>query len=338
MDDFFNFNGLMNVGTRWLLDAALHHAYVFLMILFRLSGLMTTGPIFSQSVVPARARVCLILALSCLLAPQMQDSFQQMLASYDRNQDGRLTATEAPQHMQQRVLNVAAELNIDPELGVSIRALATAPVMQHSNSDLLQSAASEFGLGFIMGLGVMIVLSGLQLAGQIIDQQIGIDAASVLNPDLGGAALTSQTFFMLGGVAILLMQPLGGHLMLLGALMETFDTIPVGHIADFSTIHVLLTELIHKSLVLSVQVCSPLLATMSLITLSMGYLGHSVPQFNQLVIGMPIRSLVGIFVLALTLSGSTRAVIDVIPDAIRHVQEALDAEHHQVVTQFERPN
>lgn len=325
MDDFFNLDGMLNLGTRWFLDAALRHIYVFLMVLFRLSGLMTTGPIFSQSVVPPRARVGLIVALSCMLTPLMQDSLQHMLASYDRNQDGRLTLAEAPQHMRQRVLNVAAETKVDPEAGVPILKLANVPIAQYANSELLRSAASEFGLGFVLGLGVMIVLTGLQLAGQIIDQQIGIDAASVLNPDLGGAALSSQTFFMLGSVAILLMEPMGGHLMLLEALTESFDSIPIGHVAEFSTLHVLVTELIHKSLVLGVQVCSPLLATMSLVTLSMGYLGHSVPQFNQLVVGMPIRSLIGILVLAMTLSGTARVVIDTVPDAIHHIQDVLES-------------
>ena len=81
--------------------------------------------------------------------------------------------------------------------------------------------------------------------------------------------------------------------------------------------------MIVAALLLAVQVCGPLLATMSLVTLSMGYLGHSVPQFNQLVIGMPIRSLVGVLVLLLTLSGTSRVVIDAVPETIQQIERAL---------------
>ena len=65
------------------------------------------------------------------------------------------------------------------------------------------------------------------------------------------------------------------------------------------------------------------MATMGLVTISMGFLGHSVPQINQLVVGFPVRSLAGMFVLTLILSGTGRYVVDSVPTVIDDVQLAI---------------
>ncbi len=272
--DNFSIEGLMNLASRQVLDGAVRCFFVFILVLLRVSGLMMTGPIFGQSVVPVRARLMLILALTGVLSPVLCDN---------------------------------ASMPLPTEM-----------------SGLLLVVSSEFVLGLLLGLGTMIVLSGLQLAGQIVDQQIGIQYGSIINPDLGGqAAISSQMFFMLGGLAVLLMEPLGGHLMLVQTLIETFDAMPVGQAVVFSGTPMLLTDMVHKSLLLAVQVAAPVLATMSLMTVCLGYLGHSVPQFNQLAVGFPIRAAVGILVLAVTLTGVARVVVDAVPESMQQMQMAL---------------
>ena len=167
-------------------------------------------------------------------------------------------------------------------------------------------------------------MSGLQLAGQIIDQQLSLEFGSIVNPDLhGSASVSSQMFFLLGGATLLVMEPLNGHLMMLSVLIETFDALPVGQAVLFSGTPGLFTELVQKSLLLGVQVAAPVIATMSLVSLAMGYLGHSVPQINQMVVGFPIRSMMGLVILMATFSGATRAIVDVVPEAIYTLQMAL---------------
>ena len=61
---------------------------------------------------------------------------------------------------------------------------------------------------------------------------------------------------------------------------------------------------------------------MSLVALTMGFLGHTVPQVNVLVIGFPVRAMVSLLVLSATFSGASRAVVDIVPgviDQLRHV-------------------
>ena len=84
-----------------------------------------------------------------------------------------------------------------------------------------------------------------------------------------------------------------------------------------------LRDLVHLSLVLAVQVAAPMLAIMSLIALTMGFLGHTVPQINVLVVGFPIRALANMLILLLTLSGAARLVVDLVPAVIDNMRGIL---------------
>jgi flagellar biosynthetic protein FliR len=57
----------------------------------------------------------------------------------------------------------------------------------------------------------------------------------------------------------------------------------------------------------------------------MGFLGHSVPQINVLVIGFPIRVLVSLLVLTASLSGIARTVVDLVPSTIDALVRAISA-------------
>ncbi|NQV25477.1 MAG: flagellar biosynthetic protein FliR [Rhodopirellula sp.] len=332
MDGFID--DVSGFWTRQLLDVAVRHFYLFILIAIRLSGLFAVGPIFSQTTIPINIRVLLVLTLGFVLTPVVQQGAGQDIAKHDRNQDGFLSESEVPPFLQGRFQSLADSLNDSPnedaELqhpshpAVPVSAFSSFFLAPETLTELLRDIAAEFSLGFLLGLGVTVFLSGLQLAGQLIDQQLGLEFGSVVNPDLqGGASISSQTFFLLGGVCLLVMTPLNGHLMMLSALFETFEAMPVGEAFLFSDAHILFTELIQKSLLLAVQVAAPIMATMGLVTISMGFLGHSVPQINQLVVGFPVRSLAGMLVLSLTLSGTGRYVVDSVPTVINDIQLAI---------------
>lgn len=331
MDGFIN--EVSGFWTRQLLDVAVQHFYMFILIAIRLSGLFAVGPIFSQTSIPINIRVLLVLTLGFVMTPVIQQGVGKDVAQYDQNRDSFLSEIEVPPFLQGRFQHLleaseradeASNLSRSQPQTVAVSAFSSFFVAPESLTELLRDIFTEFTLGFLLGLGVTVFLSGLQLAGQLIDQQLGLEFGQVVNPDLqGGASISSQTFFLLGGVCLLVMTPLNGHLMMLSALFETFDAMPVGGAFLFSDAHVLFTELVQKSLLLAVQVAAPIMATMGLVTISMGFLGHSVPQINQLVVGFPVRSLAGMLVLTLSLSGTGRYVVDSVPSVINDIQLAI---------------
>ncbi|MCA9040684.1 MAG: flagellar biosynthetic protein FliR, partial [Planctomycetaceae bacterium] len=67
----------------------------------------------------------------------------------------------------------------------------------------------------------------------------------------------------------------------------------------------------------------PLLAATSLVSLTMGYLGHSVPQVNVLMIGFAVRSAVNLFVLLFCLSSGGETIVELLPQVIDQVSSSL---------------
>jgi len=55
---------------------------------------------------------------------------------------------------------------------------------------------------------------------------------------------------------------------------------------------------------------------MSLVALTMGFLGHSVPQINVLIVGFPVRASISLLILIASLSGIARAAVDLVPTTI----------------------
>ena len=81
--------------------------------------------------------------------------------------------------------------------------------------ELAWSGVAELLLGALLGLGAGLVLSGLELAGTLIDQQSGLALSQVLNPVSGEASsVTGHLLMLLGGAVFLLLTPTGGDLLL----------------------------------------------------------------------------------------------------------------------------
>lgn len=312
---------LVDWTRQTLFQSAMLNFYAFTLVLARMSGLTTIGPFFGQSVVPVNVRVLLVLTLSFLITPTLHDQTRAAFFRLDTDADGRLTSAEIPEHLHDEFEEILGRPGNFGQQSLSIDEFVFTPQIPTSLLDFAWIIITEFALGAILGLGVTTILSGLQLAGQLIDQQAGLALGEVFNPGLDlEASMTGQTLYLLGTTVLLVMEPLNGHLLIASTLMETFQSLPVGH-AFVSTDSIdFLSQLVHLSLVLAVRVAAPLLATMTLVALSMGYLGHSVPQINLLVVGFPIRAIISLLILAVTITNAGQITIEAVTAVIEELR------------------
>ena len=234
-------------------------------------------------------------------------------------------------------LRVAGLMTVGPVFGVPVvpanvrvllsvaAALIVAPALPPAAppagvAGLLATGVTEFAVGFALGLGVLTILSGLQLAGELIDQQVGTALGEVFNPGLDvGASASGTLLYLLGTTVFLTLPPLDGHLRVFAALLETFRTLPPGD-GGYAPSAEFFTALLHGSTVLALRVAAPTLAVMSLVALATGFLGRTVPQINVLVLGFPVRAAAGLLVLGLTLSPAGDVLVDTLDatlDALR---------------------
>lgn len=307
-----------------LLSMGIAQFYLFSLVFVRVSGLMLIGPLLGQAAVPAQTRVLLILACTLLVTPALPNQAQRAFGRLDRNQDGRLAKEEVPPVLQVHFETLNSELGKPKDFAITRNEWSYRFEAPH---DLLAwgiAGVRELTFGFVLGLGLTIVFSGLQLAGELIDQQTGIGLSGVFNPGFDmSAGVSGQALYQLGVIVFLTMPPISGHLLMISALLDTFQVVPVGEAWVGQSAVDLMSDLVHQSLVLGIQVAAPVLVAMAFTALTMGFLGHTVPQINVLNLGFPVRAIINICVLSLSLAGTAYLLIELIPVAIQQLKFQL---------------
>lgn len=310
--------------SRALVDSALVDVARFVLVLVRLSGLMIIGPFFGQTTVPANVRVFLVIALALIITPALPSQLQRGFERLDENGDGELVQEETPPGLEQRRNAILQARHRHPDDGIhadDYRTMAAPPL------NLIEFAGAilgELSLGFLLGLGVLTILSGLQLAGQIVDQQAGFSLGEIINPDFDStASVSGQSLFSLGMTMFLVFEPLGGHLTMLRTVIQTFETLPIGEAFISRSAIELVGTLVQQSLLLGLRVAAPLVITMSLVDLTLGFLGHSVPQVNLQAVGYAARASLCLFFLSIMLTGVPEALMAAVPSAVESLRDAL---------------
>lgn len=157
----------------------------------------------------------------------------------------------------------------------------------------------EIFIGFLLGMAVNFFLYIPQLAGSMIDTQMGMTMNQMY--DAGSAANMSVTGQILNVLMLLLFFAGGGHLTLLRMFITSEQIVPFGQVAVGLPAYQLLLELFVECTVLSVKLCMPVLAAELIAQVGMGVLMKVIPQINVFAINIELKVIVGLaLVLVLT--------------------------------------
>ncbi|MCA8986313.1 MAG: flagellar biosynthetic protein FliR [Planctomycetaceae bacterium] len=303
-------NYLSQWANHLVVESALAYFVTFVLVLLRISGLMLIGPFFAHSSIPQQVKILFAFSLALIVTPALQNIRERGFEKLDINRDGVLTATEIPRPLRESTTIDQAFVQ-NPDQVLTRSEFLKSQGIPSTLFDLAWMASLELAIGMMLGLGVLIILTCLQMAGESFDQQAGTALSEIFNPALGiSVSPTGQLLFLLGTTALLTMPPFDGHLMMLMSVLDTFEVIPLGMTwTDVASLDVL-RNLMTRSLALSVQIAAPLLSAMALLSVIMGFLGYTVPQINILVLGFPIRAILSTGILLVTLSGAADVIVD----------------------------
>lgn len=147
--------------------------------------------------------------------------------------------------------------------------------------------AAEALIGAVLGVGVMILLAGAQIAGQIISQMSGLSIAEVYGVDSEeGSALFSHLLYML---ALAVFVIIGGHRMLLAALLDSYVTMPLGRAEVPASLGTLLASLATESFSLGIRGAAPAIVALLLSTVVLGLVSRALPQVNAMTVGFGLN-------------------------------------------------
>lgn len=158
---------------------------------------------------------------------------------------------------------------------------------------------SDLFLIFLVSLFFRIILSGLQLGGELVGIQMGFGISQTFDP-LGGVSIPilSQFLYLL---FLLLFFTFNIHHYLIYFLIKSFYVIPPG---TFLFKEGLFEFLLKKSgflFEIAIKILAPLLVFMFLINVILALIGRLIPQINVLFVSFPLTLGLGLLFFGLML-------------------------------------
>lgn len=187
------------------------------------------------------------------------------------------------------LLTAALTLIVVPFVGANV-------AIPSDLGQLVAAMTAELFIGLFFGFVLTVMFASLQLAGQLIGQQMGLAMAQAFDPLFEQqTTIMSQLYFWLGMIIFLLIN---GHQELLAAIINSFGTVPVGSFTVTGEMISVLGGVLQTAYAVAFQVAAPILLTMFLTSLALGFVARTVPQLNILSVGFPLRVMLG-FIIAI---------------------------------------
>ncbi len=157
----------------------------------------------------------------------------------------------------------------------------------------------ELIIGASIGLVMEIFFAMIQVAGQMLDTQIGFGIVNVVDPQSGIQVPLLGNFIQLFFIIVFLATDMH-HLFLL-SVVDSFEMIAVNKAVVQAPIALFVLDLLADMFVAAFKIALPIIMTTVLVDVSMGMLARTMPQMNVFVVGIPLKLAVGIFMLSVVL-------------------------------------
>jgi flagellar biosynthetic protein FliR len=161
------------------------------------------------------------------------------------------------------------------------------------------------------------VFVAVQWAGEIIGQQMGLGLGQVFDPQIGQTGAPVADLYFLLTLTIFLI--VGGHRAFLRGVVGTFDTLPLLSVGLNRGLFDLVAGLLQGATAMALQLAAPMLVTMILTDVVLGFLGKTVPQVNVMTAGLSLRAVLGMVVLIVGLSLTSDVIASGVMESLRQI-------------------
>jgi flagellar biosynthetic protein FliR len=178
----------------------------------------------------------------------------------------------------------------------------------------LGAVVQQVGVGLSIGFAVRLVFASVELAGELVGLQMGLNFATFFDP--GSNTQVSAVSRFQGHMSLLLFVVMNGHLVVLMAVIKSFDSFPVdGNFLEVLSqikLYTLGTQLFSSALWMAL----PMVGMLLFVNLTMGVISRVAPQMNIYAIGFPVTLTMGLVGVTVTLPMMDQPVMALMERAI----------------------
>ena len=172
-----------------------------------------------------------------------------------------------------------------------------APVVPETIIMFAVAAIGELFIGWLIGFVAYISFAAITMAGKVMDMQVGFAIVNVVDPTSGQQIPLIGSF--LYNLAIIVFLVVNGHHMLIAALFESFQSVPMMGLSPSPNLAAFVVNLVNGVFVTGMKLAMPVTFSILLTNVGLGILARTMPQLNIFVVGLPLQIVIGMFVLSI---------------------------------------
>ena len=155
--------------------------------------------------------------------------------------------------------------------------------------------------GLLLGFVVNICSSIVNLAGTIIDMEVGFSMVTLMDPATKQHTTVSGNFYQY--MVMLLLVSTGMYQYILKAFVESYTLIPVnGAVLKTEALMGTMLQFMADSVILGFRICLPVFCVMLMLNAVLGILAKISPQMNMFAVGLQLKVFVGLAIMFFTAS------------------------------------
>jgi len=173
------------------------------------------------------------------------------------------------------------------------------PVIDPFTAIGLREIFMQVFVGVLLGTLLQVVNSALIVGGQAISASMGLSMANMVDPNMGNVPVIAQ-FLVICSTLIFL--GLGGHVLVISLLLESFKLLPIGEIIEAKPLLLLTIEWSAMIFLGGLLLALPIMTSLLLINIGLGVITRAAPALNIFAVGFPAMILAGMILLAMSMS------------------------------------
>ncbi len=161
------------------------------------------------------------------------------------------------------------------------------------------TVVKELFIGWLIGLIGYITLAAVNMAGKIMDMQVGFAVVQMMDPTTQQQSGMIGTF--LNNLTLIYFVVTNGHYVILSALAESFRIIPIDSMVWNDSLPQLMIDLTAGIFINGMKIAMPVTFAILLTNVGLGILARTMPQMNIFVVGIPMQLMIGTTMISMVL-------------------------------------
>ena len=157
----------------------------------------------------------------------------------------------------------------------------------------------ELLAGAVLGYLAGTIVAGARFAGELVAAQAGLSTSTLLDPETGDELGPLGRLY--GWIAVVAFLGLGGPLILVKTLVESYEAVPAGGLLISAETAQMAFGQVGRALELALRAAAPVALALALAGIILGWLSRTASSLPFVALALPIRTLLGVVLVLLGL-------------------------------------